>query len=149
VSRRSAGPIAPLLLALALSGLVAATALATTPVGRTYVASDCEGAAFKPRSIILTCGDAGLVANKLQWTQWGAKRAHGAGLGEEKVCTPNCAEGRVAKGAMKVTLSRPRLCSQDGKRHFTKIHYSWPAGAPGEGPDQGNIPLPCSILSNY
>ena len=92
-------------------------------------------------------GDAGLVATKMQWSQWGSARARGAGVGEEKICTPNCAEGRVAKGKMRLSLSRPRLCAQDGKRHFTKVRYSWPNGAPGEGPNQGTIPLPCSILS--
>lgn len=139
----------PVLLIAALAALAAVPAAAQTGAARTYVTSDCNGAAFKPRSIVLTCGDAGLVATKLQWTNWGAKRAAGAGLGKEKVCMPDCAAGRVAKGAMKVVLSRPRLCSQDGKRHFTKIHYSWPGGAPGEGPKQGNIPLPCTLLSSY
>jgi hypothetical protein len=145
---RTANRLVPFLLALVLSGLLAAAALATAPAGRTYVTSGCEGAALKPRSIVLACGDAGLVARKLQWTQWGASQAHGAGLGEEKICNPNCAEGRVGKGAMKLTLSRPRLCSQDGKHHFTKVHYVWPADAPGEGPKQGTIPLPCALLSS-
>jgi hypothetical protein len=148
VSRRAFRRFSPPLLLALVCGALAATALATAAVSRTYVTSGCSGAAFKPRSIVLACGDAGLVVRKLQWTQWGAKQAHGAGLGEEKVCTPNCAEGSVAKGAMKVALSRPKLCHQDGKRHFTKIHYAWPAGAPGEGPKQGSIPLPCSLLSS-
>jgi hypothetical protein len=145
LSPRPLSRLLPVLLIAALAALAAAPATART-AARTYVSSDCSGAAFKPRSIVLTCGDAGLVATKLQWTHWGAKRAAGAGLGREKVCTPDCAAGRVAKGAMKVFLSRPRLCPQDGKRHFTKIHYSWPGGAPGEGPKQGTIPLPCTLL---
>lgn len=135
-------------LAVALSVVFTVGASATTPVGKTYVTSDCEGAAYKPREIVLTCGDAGLVATKLQWSQWGASQAKGSGTGEEKVCTPNCAEGKVAKGKMEVTLSKPKLCNQDGKRHFTKVHYVYPKGAPGEGPKQGNIPLPCALLSN-
>lgn len=127
-----------------------AAVAAAKPVasGRTYVAGDCAGAAFKPREIVLTCGDAGLVATKMKWKRWGSTQAHGVGVGEEKVCMPNCAEGRVAKGRMQLSLSQPRLCSRDGKRHFTKIRYSWPNGAPGEGPKQGTIPLPCSILSS-
>lgn len=137
----------PIALAIALSGLLVAAAPAKP--GKTYVTSGCKGAAFKPKRIILTCGDAGLVATQLQWKQWGANQASGRGTGEEKVCTPNCAEGTVARGKMTVTLSKPRRCSQDGKRHFTKVHYSWPEGPPGEGPDQGNIPLPCALVSSY
>jgi hypothetical protein len=134
---------------VALAGtIVAAAAAMPARTERTYVSSDCAGAAFKPREVILTCGDAGLVATKLQWTQWSPNSARGAGVGEEKVCTPNCAEGRVARGPMRLSLSRPRLCAQDGKRHFTKVHYAWPDGAPGSGPKQGTIPLPCSILAS-
>lgn len=139
------------LLLVALSVVVGAfvvSAAGAMPTERTYVTSDCSGAAFKPKSIVLTCGDAGLLVRKLQWPQWGTKEAHGAGLGEEKVCTPNCAAGKVAKAAMKVVLSKPKLCSQDGKLHFTKIHYKWIPANPGEGPKQGNIPLPCALLSS-
>jgi hypothetical protein len=134
-------------LALAICAVAAAFAVAM-PTEKTYVTSECSGAAFKPKSIVLTCGDAGLVVTKLQWPQWGATEAHGAGLGEQKVCKPNCAAGKVAKAAMKVVLSKPRLCPQDGKRHFTKIHYKWIPAAPGEGPKQGNIPLPCSLVGS-
>jgi len=126
-------------------GAVAVAGAAAKPADRTYVTAHCSGAVFKPRWIVLTCGDAGLVATKLQWTQWGMKKAHGAGLGKEKVCKPNCAAGRVARGAMKLILSRPRFCRQDGKRHFTKVHYKWIPAAPGEGRNQGTIPLPCSL----
>lgn len=136
-------------LALAACGPIASLAMAKQGGGKTYVTSGCKGAAFKPKRIVLACGDAGLVATKLQWKQWGTTQAKGSGTGEEKVCSPNCAEGTVAKGEMTLTLSRPRLCTQDGKRHFTKVHYGWPQGAPGEGPDQGTIPLPCSIVSSY
>jgi hypothetical protein len=132
-------------LAISLAIFAVAPAVAM-PTERTYVTSDCSGASFKPHSIVLTCGDAGLVVTKLQWPQWGTKQAHGAGLGEEKVCRPNCAAGKVAKAAMKVVLSKPMLCPQDAKRHFTKIHYKWIPSAPGEGPNQGAIPLPCSLL---
>jgi hypothetical protein len=149
LAQRSFSRLLPVLLIAALAALAAAPATAQTGATRTYVTSDCSGAAFKPHSIVLTCGDAGLGATRLHWKQWGASKARGSGRGEEKVCTPNCAEGTVAKGKMTLTLSKPRLCSQDGKRHFTKVHYSWPEGAPGEGPAKGNIPLPCSLVSSY
>ena len=147
MNRRSIKGLLLIALALALGASAVAVAVAN-PSGRTYVTGDCLGAAFKPRSVVLTCGDAGLSAIEVQWKQWGSARAHGAGLGEEKICTPNCAEGGVAKGKIRLLLFQPRLCPQDGKRHFTKVRYSWPNGAPGEGPKQGTIPLPCSIVSN-
>jgi hypothetical protein len=129
-----------------VAGAFAVSSAVAMSANRTYVTSDCSGAAFKPKSIVLTCGDAGLLVRKLQWPQWGTKKAHGAGLGEEKICKPNCAAGKVGKEAMKVILSKPKLCPQDGKRHFTKLHYKWIPAAPGEGPNQGNVPLPCSLV---
>jgi hypothetical protein len=145
--RSASKALLPVALAIVLGAFTVSAALAK-PAGRTYVASDCSNAAFKPHSIVLTCGDAGLVVSKLQWPQWGAKEAHGAGRGEQKVCKPDCAAGKVARGAMKVVLSKPKLCPQDEKRHFTKIHYKWIPAAPGEGPNQGTIPLPCSLLTS-
>jgi hypothetical protein len=133
-------------LAVVVGALAASSAIAMS-ANRTYVTSDCSGAAFKPHSIVLACGDAGLVVSKLQWPQWGTKKAHGAGRGEEKICRPDCAAGKVGRAAMKVILSKPRLCPEDGKRHFTKLHYKWIPAAP-EGPKQGNIPLPCSLVGS-
>jgi hypothetical protein len=134
-----------IVLAIALGAVAVAAA---KPAGRTYVASNCYNAAFKPRQIVLACGDAGLIATKLQWTEWGTTKAHGAGLGEQRVCKPTCVAGKVAKGAMKLVLSKPRFCRQDGKRHFTKVHYKWIPAAPAEGPNQGTTPLPCSLVSH-
>jgi hypothetical protein len=136
-------------LTLALGVFAVACATAGSATGsRTYVASNCSNAAFKPRQIVLACGDAGLIATKLQWTQWGRKKAHGAGLGKQRVCKPTCVAGKIAKGAMKLVLSRPRYCRQDGKRHFTKVHYKWIPAAPAEGPNRGTTPLPCSLAGN-
>jgi hypothetical protein len=148
VSGRPISRLVPIAL-VAVLGVLVVSAATAAPASRVYVTSDCNGAAFKPRKIVIACGDAGLIATKLKWSEWGASKAAGSGTGEEKICSPNCAEGRVGKGKMQVRLSRVRLCSQDGKRHFTKLHYSWPNGAPGEGPKQGTIPIPCSLLSSY
>jgi hypothetical protein len=140
-------PFAALAVSVAVAAL-AVTLASASPSQKTYVTAKCSGAAFKPKSIVLTCGDAGLIVTKVQWPQWGTKKAHGAGLGVQKVCKPNCAAGKVAKAAMKVVLSRPKLCPQDEKRHFTKLHYKWIPAAPGEGPKQGNIPFPCSLVGS-
>jgi len=145
MSSRPSRGVLLVVLAIAL-GAFAATVATAKPANRTYVTANCSGAAFKPKSIVLACGDAGLIATRLQWTQWGTKKAHGAGLGVEKICKPDCAAGKVAKEAMKLILSKPRLCRQDGKRHFTKVHYKWLPASPGEGPNQGTIPLPCSLV---
>ncbi len=136
-----------LLLGALLGSLMLGAAASSASAPRTFVASRCNNAAYKPATVILACGDAGLVAVKLHWSSWESSSASGVGTGEAKLCKPNCAEGKVAKAKMRLVLSKPRLCSQDGKRHFTKIRYTWVDGAPtGTGPRQGTVPMPCSLL---
>jgi len=143
---RPTGKILLLGLLVTVLGAFAVALASAKPAVRTYVASNCDNAAYKPHRIVLACGDAGLLDTRLQWTQWGTKKAHGAGLGVQKVCKPNCAAGKVAKAAMKLILSRPRLCPQNNKRHFTKVHYKWLPAAPAGGPARGTVPLPCALL---
>lgn len=131
---------------LATVALLVVAALAPAAgQARTYVSSQCDNAAFKPKAIVLACGDAGLAATKLTWNRWSGESASGVGTGRQELCEPNCAEGKVARAPMKVVLFRPRLCPQDGKRHFTKVRYTWLQGAP-TGPKSAVTPLPCALL---
>lgn len=134
----------------ALGAGLASLLLIAAPAGadaKTYVASHCNNAAFKPKMIVLTCGDAGLAATQLKWSKWTDGSATGTGTGQQKLCEPNCAEGKTARAPMKVVLSKPKVCPQDGKRHFTRIAYTWTEKAP-EGPRSGTIPLPCAMLES-
>jgi hypothetical protein len=139
-------PAVAALAALAVVALLAiGVAGASAGSSRTFVASRCDNAAYKPGSVVLACGDAGLIAQGLTWGSWGSSTATGTGTGVAKVCEPDCASGKVVRAEIRLTLSRPQLCGADGKRHFTKIRYVWVDGAPVKGqPAQGTIPMPCS-----
>lgn len=105
----------------------------------------CHNAAYKPGSVVLVCGDAGMIAQGLIWSSWGSGSATGTGTDVAKVCEPDCASGKVVGAKIRLVLSRPRLCAGDGKRHFTELHYVWIDGTPVRGqPSQGTIPMPCS-----
>ncbi|HYP56119.1 MAG TPA: hypothetical protein VEQ41_07455 [Solirubrobacterales bacterium] len=137
-----------LVTSVALAALLAVASVAPAATqDRAYVASQCDNAAFKPKMIVLACGDAGLAATKLQWKSWGTSSAAGAGTGRVELCEPSCAEGKVARAPMRIVLSKPRLCPQDGKRHFTRARYTWADTVP-TGPKSGTIPLPCSLLED-
>ena len=44
---------------------------------------------------------------------------------------------------MEIRLYAPKLCTQDGRVHFTKIRYRWTDGSPIAGtPDSGVDPVP-------
>lgn len=135
------------LLAIAVvAAALGALAVMGPAAQRTYVASDCNNATFKPERIVLACADAGFLATDLSWSQWGREQAKGKGTGKEKICEPNCAAGHFAEGKIRLRLFRPRNCSQDGKRHFTKLEYVWLNEPPAGGPMQGTVPFPCAML---
>jgi hypothetical protein len=100
--------LAPLLLALCVV-LALGASFSGASASRTFVSSNCDNAAYKPSSVILACGDAGLAAVKLRWSSWTPSPAAGAGTGRAKVCEPNCAAGKVATAKMRLVLSKPRL----------------------------------------
>jgi hypothetical protein len=132
----------------AIAALLAVVAVAPAATqDRTYVASQCDNAAFKPKTIVLACGDAGLAGTKLEWDSWGAGSAVGSGTGRVELCEPNCAAGKVARAPMRIVLSKPKVCPQDGKRHFTRARYTWTETVP-TGPKADAIPLPCSLLED-
>lgn len=135
--------------ALAVAVVAAALgALAVTgpAAQRTYVAGNCSNAVFKPKQIVLACADAGFLATELSWSRWGQKQAKGTGTGKVKICKPDCAAGHFNEADIQVRLYQPRYCSQDSKRHFTKVEYIWLHGVPGGGEKQGTVPLPCALL---
>ena len=113
---------------------------------RTYVTSNCTNAAFKPKRVVIACADAGFIATGLSWSQWGDNQAKATGTGKVEICEPSCAAGHTAQADVRLRLFRPRYCAQDGKRHYTKVEFVWPQGAPGGGAKQGTVPLPCSML---
>src|SRR3954454_13402301 len=113
---------------------------------KTFVSSNCTNAAFKPSRIVLACADAGFIATHLSWSSWGQNQAAATGTGSAKVCKPDCASGKVKEAPIQLRLLRPRYCSQDGKRHLTKVEYVWTHGSPAGGSKQGTVSLSCSAL---
>jgi hypothetical protein len=44
---------------------------------------------------------------------------------------------------MQLLLTKPRTCA-NGRRLFTKLRYTWTAGAP-VGPASGSVPVGCKL----
>ena len=153
IRRRSAGlPAALLVVAVGLTltgsaGIAAGGGggpEATAAGKRTLLISNCKKGFFEPKKVILACGDAGLIAQGLDWSSWTGKRAEGEGTGVAETCIPDCASGGVAREPIELVLSKPAKC-KGGTRLFTKIRYSWPSGAP-QGIRADTITLGCRVL---
>lgn len=116
---------------------------ASTSGSRVLLISNCKKAKFQPPTVIITCGDAGLIASGLTWSQWGKKVAQGTGTGEIKVCKPDCASGKTKSAPIALVASKPQMCS-NGRRVFSKLRYTWTDKAP-VGPDSGSVPIGCKL----
>lgn len=111
------------------------------------LSASCHGHSFKPGRIVLACGDAGLIVERLRWRHWGHREANGVGTGVGRTCSPSCAAGGTRSASMEIRLYQPRFCRQDGLTHFTKMRYRWTHGSPiANTPNAGVIPSACSAV---
>lgn len=116
-----------------------ATASGKTPL----LISNCAKPKFKPRNVIIACGDASLGAREMAWSKWKHKIAFGTGTGQVNDCNPDCVHGTTKDAPMQLLLSHPRTCD-NGRRLFTQLRYMWTSGAP-VGPASGSAPVGCKL----
>jgi len=99
------------------------------PPAKKVFAPDCAGRPhFKPRSIIVACGDGNLQLLKLRWAQWTSLRAEGTGVYYWNDCIPACYKGHFHRRAGAcVKLYRVTRCKSKGFLQFTRISVTPPA----------------------
>jgi hypothetical protein len=77
--------------------------------------------------VLLGCGDGGQFLADVSWSKWTAGGATGAAVWWQNLCTPDCAAGKFRRMRVKVTLSRPRICTKPRTRLFTRMTLKSPA----------------------
>jgi hypothetical protein len=112
---------------------------------RPLLISNCAKGKFEPKNVIIACGDASLGARGMTWSSWTQKSAVGTGTGEQNDCNPDCVHGTTKTAPMELRLSKPQRC-RNGQRLFSKLHYTWTAGAP-VGPASGSVPMGCKLAN--
>jgi hypothetical protein len=131
----------------AFSAVALANPVATESGKRVELIANCFKPKFKPKTVIIACGDASLGAKALSWNTWTRKKADGTGTGLINDCFPDCASGTTKTGPMELQLSKPQLCS-NGKRVFAKLRYIWTSGPPT--PDttaSGSVAIGCKLAA--
>lgn len=99
--------------------------------GRTYIV-DCQGELeYKPKEIVLACGDAGAYVDKIKWSKWNMNRAVGRGILNYKTCQPDCSSGDVLTYKVRLRLEDP--ATGPGKGTFVNT-FSSLTGAVADGP---------------
>lgn len=83
----------------------------------------CWGPTQRPRVIVIACADAGLQFRGLRWRHWGATVARATGTALINDCDPFCAAGSWHRLPVKVRLSGPRRCPQQGFYAYERIQW--------------------------
>jgi len=101
---------------------------------RVYFPSHCGASKYRPRTIVMACGDAGFIIEHITWQRWRRKGARGSGTGVTKTCDPFCAAGGIEKNPIAVWLWRPVRCKDNGRLQFTRLRYVFGGAGPSIGP---------------
>jgi hypothetical protein len=115
-----------LLACAALSGALALSATAATPLKIT----NCYNAVSRPKTLVLTCGDANTALKGLSWSSFGGATAQGKGTFVTNTCEPNCASGKNVSFAVKVKATGSVSCKR-GTRVYAKLTLQFTRHAPG------------------
>jgi hypothetical protein len=114
--------------AVSVVGLVAlaATAIAAASSSQVWVNATCTKEKYKPKEIVLACGDGASLLRQLSWSSWTTTGASGKGQNAVNDCKPACFKGHFHNFPVKVTLSKPVKCK--GHRHkvfnWVKVRYT-------------------------
>ena len=92
----------------------------------------CFRAVYKPRNVILACGDGNLQLRGLHWRRWNTRTARGRGYSVENDCIPYCAAGHFHWYPARVIASKPRLQTCDRGRGY--IYQRLRVSYTGESP---------------
>jgi hypothetical protein len=87
----------------------AAVTPAPVPKARTYILGDCVHAQYKPKRIVLACGDGNTWLTKIHYTHWGSARAAGAAQLNYVDCTPDCVDGHLVHKPSTFVLDTVRM----------------------------------------
>jgi len=123
-------------IAATLIGAVAATLLLLVPASAGAIApvkvSECglKKPTTQPKSLILTCADAGVILNHLKWRYWGEQVATAMGTSTENDCKPNCAAGHDHDFGIVATLWRVKSNTAGGAQ-YTRVTVTYTGKHPG------------------
>ena len=94
-----------------------------------YVANAvCTGHAFKPKAIIIACGDGNFRASHLHYSRYGGRTAKASGTLVENRCVPNCASGKFVSYPGSIKLSDVRTCQ--GSLYYERIAWTFTGTSP-------------------
>jgi hypothetical protein len=133
---------------LALLSVVCATVLVAclphaSAAERVKFPSNCRNFTYKPRSVVVACGDGNFQLRKMRWRRWNRQEAIGHGVGLVNDCMPYCALGHFHRYFVRVRLYSAHRCALTGTLQFRKLAYDFPRAHPS-GLTRGKQPFTCA-----
>lgn len=128
-----AGDAAPVVRKTAIIQSSSAPSTAMKATAKVTGIRDCVGnTTHQPRSITLSCADAGYQVVKLKWQNWGGKRAAATGIAVVNTCEPNCADGTFKRFTVQVVADRLTVGTTSAEYRRLTVVYSnaRPTGIP-------------------
>jgi Excalibur calcium-binding domain len=115
-----------------------------TAVRKLYLPGHCDEGEYRPRTVIVACGDAGLRLANTTWKNWNKSVAAGRAIARVNICEPDCARGHVASFRARVGAYRVRRCTETtGKYQYTRLWITFVGRKPA-GPRRFVQPFNCS-----
>jgi len=93
--------------------------------------SHCSDPSYRPRTIVVACGDGNFYVNRIHWRRWTDGGAYGVGIGHANDCQPYCAAGHFrAYPGLVVRLGGTRYCPDHDDYEFTRLGYRFTHHSP-------------------
>jgi len=113
-------------------------------IRRLYFPPRCQEGAYRPRSVIVTCGDANFRLRKIRWRGWTRNVATGRATAMANDCTPSCVAGTFRRYKVAVRAYRPRRCPESGRYQYTRLRIRFIGRKWNPGPRRFVQRFPCS-----
>jgi hypothetical protein len=134
---------------LALAAAPSAALAASNSSGRVW-AINCTREQYKPKRIVISCGDGSTWVGSLKWTKWGRKTATATGNYNVINCTPDCAAGKDHSYAVTIRLSKPKTCPGHTHAAFKQLAIDYTSGTrPTGAPVKVSERCPATLPGEY
>jgi hypothetical protein len=108
------------------------------------VTADCIHGQYKPKKIIIACGDGSEYLTGLKWSSWSSTKASGTGTVKLNNCKPSCVAGHFISYPAKVALTRVEHCSAAPKTRFSRLTITYTHKHPGKHSTETDK-FPCAL----
>jgi hypothetical protein len=95
---------------------------------RVVFPAQCQNGSYKPTTIVVTCADANVTVQDIEYSNYGETSAHGKGTASINTCDPTCVAGKTQPFPVTVALTQPRSCGNG--EQFTRLTVMFTGTAP-------------------